>query len=62
MTFDGFNIPKQIIVEVHITCDNGVVERGTITYMVDPDVATNNRIANNPATADQTGCNLQASD
>jgi len=55
ITVDGFNVPKQVTVEVRVTGENGVVERGTITYVVNPDVATNDRIAINSATAAQAG-------
>lgn len=55
ITVDGVNIPKQITVEVRVTGENGVVQRGTITYIVNPNVAVNDRIAIDPATANPGG-------
>lgn len=55
ITVDGLNVPKQITVEVRVTGDNGVVQRGTITYVVDPAVDLNDRISIDLATAAQAG-------
>lgn len=52
ITVDGVGAPDTITVEVRVTGDNGVVQRGTITYDVDPaTVQINDRIAVDPATA-----------
>ena len=53
ITVDGINAPPNdtITVEVRVTGDNGVVQRGTITYNVNPAIQINDRIAVDPATA-----------
>ena len=55
ITVDGINAPKQITVDVRVVGDNGQVQRGTITYIVNPNVEVNDRIAIDPATANQGG-------
>ena len=51
ITVDGINAPDTITVEVRVTGDNGIVQRGIITYDVNPAVQINDRIAIDPATA-----------
>ena len=55
ITVNGINAPKQITVDVRVVGDNGQVQRGTITYIVNPNVEVNDRIAIDPATANPGG-------
>jgi flagellar hook-associated protein FlgK len=56
ITVDNINAPQTITVEVRVTGDNGVVQRGTITYAINPaTVALNDRIAIDLTTAAQNG-------
>lgn len=55
ITVNGINGPGTITVEVRVTGDNGEVQRGTITYDINNNVAMNDRIAIDPATANPTG-------
>ena len=55
ITVDGINAPTTITVEIRVTGENGVVQQGTITYDVNPNVEVNDRIAIDPATANPTG-------
>lgn len=53
ITVDGIGVPPNdtITVEIRVTGDNGVVQRGAITYNVNPAVQINDRIALDPVTA-----------
>lgn len=55
ITVNGINAPTTITVEVRVTGKNGVVQRGTITYDINPNVEVNDRIAIDPVTANPTG-------
>jgi flagellar hook-associated protein FlgK len=56
ITVENINAPGTITVEVRVTGDNGEVQRGTITYDIDPaNVVLNDRIAIDSATAAQNG-------